>query len=101
MANQLFNRTLFIDTTFASYQAAIGVTLGAEQRNIRVVGFKLLGGSAASTAVVTEPLSGKVLWQGQAGIGLVDSNMFHGVQSVRDFGVTIAGTGAILLVFTV
>lgn len=101
MANQLLNRTIYVDTTFSSYQTAIGTSLGNEPRNLRVVGFKLLGGSVASTAVVTEPTSGKVFWQGQAGIGLNDSQMFHGVQSVRDFGVTIAGTGAILLVFTV
>lgn len=98
MAIVLTNRTLYIDGNLTSYQASID---SPENRNIRVVGFKLLGGSAASTAVVTEPTSGKVLWQGQAGIGLNDQTMFFGVQSVRDFSVTISGTGAVLLIFTV
>lgn len=101
MARVFSNRTIFLDSSLTSYQAAIGTSQGAEPRNLRVIGFKLLGGTAASTAVVIEPLSGKVLWQGQADIGENDAQMFPSVQSVRDFGATLAGTGAILLVFTV
>lgn len=105
MAIVVTSRSLYIDSNLASYkaayEAATGIGTNQQVPPLRVVGFKLFGGSAASTVSVYDPTSNKVLWLGQAGIGLNDQTMFFGVQSYKDIGVAITGAGAVLLVFTV
>jgi hypothetical protein len=103
VANNLKNRTIYVDTSFANSAAYQSVVNGTTTAHVplRVTGFKLLAGSgAAGTAIVYETISGNQLWNGQAATGLTDSQMFAVPMEVRDFYVTMGGTGAILLIFT-
>ena len=100
MANQLSNRVIYIDSTMgSSFRTIMGNA--ATNGVLRIGGLKLLGGSAAATAIVTDPVSGKVLVNMQAGAGLNDFTNFSRGMVWRDFIVTITGAGAILNIFTV
>lgn len=98
MANVLTNKTIHIDTTMVSgYQAGRG--LGGNVNPLRITGAKLLGGSVASTAVITDPVSSKVLATFSAPIAGTDSLNLATPVRWRDFLVTITGAGAVLEIY--
>lgn len=99
MANSLNSRVIYIDTSMTSgYQATIDAP---EKFSLRVIGVKLIAGTAAATASITDPVSGKVLLKSSAPISAVDYTQFSVPITWADFQATISGTGASLLIFTV
>lgn len=99
MANSLSTRVISIDTSMASgYQAILGKP---EKLSLRVLGVKLIAGSAAATATVTDPVSGATLIKMSAPASAVDYTQFPVPVSWADFEAAISGTGALLLIFTI
>lgn len=98
MANNLNNKTIFIDTTMASSYLT---TLGVTAKPLRVQSVKLIGGSAASTYSITDgSTAGNVLLSGAASTAVEATTAFPQVQHWRDFKATISGTGAVLEIVT-
>lgn len=99
MANVLTNRVIYIDTTMgSSYQTLRALP---ESFSKRINSVQLLGGSAASQVIITDPVSGKQLANLIAPVGTVAQTSFTVPTVWRDFLATITGTGAVCLIFTV
>lgn len=97
MANVLDARTIRIDTTMASgFQETLNPAIRVP---VRLLGAKLIGGTAASTASITDAVSGNVIASFQCANGATDSLILVAPLYVSDFKVTIAGTGAVLEIY--
>lgn len=96
MANNLANSTIRVDTTMTvSYQTTRALP---ESFSLRIVGMKLIGGSAASSASVAD-INGNVFATLQCAIGATDSLVLCAPIKIRDFKATITGTGAFLEIY--
>jgi hypothetical protein len=93
MANDLTARPIYLDATMS-------VGYG---RTIRVVGVKLIAGSTASSYTIVDPASSKVLAKGATPANGPSDNLDLATPvRWKDFKLSaIAGTGAVVLIFTI
>lgn len=99
MASNLLNSPITLTAVMGSSYWA---TRGGTPHPLRISAVRLLGGSTASIATITDPISGNVLCELQAGINTDDSTTYAVPNRWKDFQLTgLTGTGAVVQIQTV